>query len=130
MAPSAVTYLHFPIVVSVIFIALGLKKVLQYVADTDGHSLSDALTGVPLAALYLGVAVHLFGHVAFRRRNIGSWNPHRTFAAVLLVLLLPVAWNLPALASLVLVASVLAVLVGYEALKFRVDRDRVRHHAA
>jgi hypothetical protein len=81
-----------------------------------------------LVALYLGVAVHLLGHVAFRRRNIGTWNPHRSLAAVTLVLLLPVAWQLPALAALALVAGILGTLVGYEALKFRVDRDRVRHH--
>ena len=128
LARDSYTYLHFPIVISVIFIALGLKKVLEYVADTDDHQLSDALTGVPLVALYVGVAVHLIGHVAFRRRNIGTWNPHRSLAAVILVLLLPLAWQLPALAALAMVAGVLACLVGYEARRFRVDRDRVRHH--
>lgn len=128
LARDSYTYLHFPIVISVIFIALGLKKVLEYVADTDHHHLSDALTGVPLVALYGGVAVHLLGHVAFRRRNVGSWNPHRSAVAVSMLLLLPVAWQLPALASLAVVAGLLAGLVGYEALKFREARDRVRHH--
>lgn len=130
LAGDSYTYLHFPIVISVIFIALGLKKVLQYVADTHHHQLSDALTGVPLVALYLGVAVHLIGHVAFRRRNVGTWNPHRSLAAATLVLLLPLAWQLPALVALALVAVVLTGLVAYEAYTFRVDRDRVRHHGA
>ena len=127
LARDSYTYLHFPIVISVIFIALGLKKVLEYVADTGDHSLNDSLTGVPLIALYIGVAVHLLGHVAFRRRNIGSWNPHRTFAALILVLLLPIAWRLPALAALGMVAVVLATLVVYEALRFGIARDQVRH---
>jgi hypothetical protein len=83
-----------------------------------------------LVALYVGVAVHLLGHVAFRRRNIGTWNPHRSLAAVVLVVLLPLAWQLPALAALALVAGVLVGLVGYEAVRLRVDRDRLRHHNA
>ncbi|HXH80102.1 low temperature requirement protein A [Nocardioides sp.] len=127
LARDSYTYLHFPIVISVIFIALGMKKVLEYVANTSDHQLSDALTGVPLVALYLGVAVHLLGHVAFRRRNIGTWNPHRSLAAVVLVLLLPVAWQLPALAALAVVAVVLGGLVGYEVVRFRMDRAVIRH---
>ena len=78
-------------------------------------------------ALYAGVAVHLLGHVAFRRRNVGSWNPHRTTAAVALLVLLPVAWQLPALASLTLVAALLGGLVAYETVRFRSGRHLVRH---
>lgn len=127
LARDSYTYLHYPIVISIIFIALGLKKVLEYVSDRGHHALTDALTGVPLVALYLGVAVHLFGHIAFRRRNTGTWNPHRSAVAVLLVLLLPVAWQLPALAALGLVAALLAGLVSYEALRYREARAEVRH---
>ncbi len=128
LARDSYTYLHFPIVISIIFLALGLKKVLEYVSDTDHHTLSDALTGVPLVALYGGVAVHLLGHVAFRRRNVGTWNVHRTLVALLLVALLPLAWQLPALAALALVAALLAALVGYEVLRFGAARDQVRQH--
>jgi low temperature requirement protein LtrA len=127
LARDSYTYLHLPIVISVIFIALGLKKVLEYVSDTEHHTLADPLELVPLLALYGGVAVHLLGHVAFRRRNIGTWNPHRTATAILLLALIPLAWRLPALAALAVVAVVLAALVGYEALRFREARDRVRH---
>ncbi len=116
--------------ISIIFIALGLKKVLEYVSDVEHHDLTDALTGVPLIALYGGVAVHLLGHVAFRRRNVGTWNPHRSAVAVALLLLLPVAWQLPALASLALVAGLLAALVGYEVVRFGTARKEVRHHPA
>ncbi len=88
---------------------------------------------MPLIALYGGVAVYLLGHVAFRRRNIGTWNPHRTVAAAALLLLLPVAWQLPALAALGIVAALLAALVGYERLRFREARRRfatIRREAA
>jgi len=34
LARDSYTYLHFPIVASIIFLALGLKKVLEYVSDT------------------------------------------------------------------------------------------------
>ena len=127
LAQDSYTYLHFPIVISVIYIALGLKKVLEYVSDTADHHLSEALTGAPLVALYGGVAVHLLGHVAFCRRNIGTWNPHRSLVACVLLLLVPLAWQRPALVSLALVATLLASLVTYETLRFGSGRDRVRH---
>ena len=127
LARDSYTYLHFPIVLSIIFIALGMKKVLEYVSDTEHHEVSDPLTGVPLLALFLGVAAYLLGHVGFRRRNIGTWNPHRTVAALVLVVAIPVAWQLPALASLALVAGVLVSLVVYESVRFAEARDRVRH---
>ncbi len=127
LARDSYTYVHFPIVASVIFIALGLKKVLEYVADSEHHALRDPLTGLPLIALYAGVAVHLLGHVLFRRRNVGSWNPHRSLAAVALLALIPVAWQLPALAALGLVAVILAALVGYETVRFGRPRAEVRH---
>jgi low temperature requirement protein LtrA len=128
LARDSYTYLHFPIVMSVIFLALGMKKVLEYVADTEHHDLADPLTGTPLVALYVGVAVHLLGHVAFRRRNVGTWNPHRTLAAIALLALLPLAWQLPAILSLALVCAVLVVLVTWEVARFGAARDRVRHH--
>ena len=127
LARDSYTYLHFPIVISILFVALGLKKVLEYVSDATHHSLTEPLTGVPLVALYCGVAVHLLGHVGFRRRNVGTWNPHRTIVAAALLVLLPVAWRIPALAALAIVAGLLSLLVGYELLRFRQARDRVRH---
>jgi len=128
LARDSYTYLHFPIVISIVYIALGLKKVLEYAADTEHHHLTDPLTGVPLIALYGGVAVYLLGHVGFRRRNVGTWNPHRTVIAAALLLLIPLAWQLPALAALAVVATLLASLVGYEMVRFRRPRAVVRNH--
>ena len=127
LARDSYTYLHFPLVVSVIFIALGLKKALEYVADTENHDLGDPLTGVPLLAMCVGVAVYLLAHVAFRWRNVHTWNTHRTVAAVVLLAVVPVGWQVPALASLGLVAGVLVALVTYEVVRFGEAREQVRH---
>ena len=63
-------------------------------------------------------------------RNVGTWNPHRTVVAIALLLLLPVAWRVPALAALAIVAALLSALVAYELFRFRQARDQVRHHPA
>jgi hypothetical protein len=47
-----------------------------------------------------------------------------------LVALLPVAVELPSLATLAILAGVLAALVGYEAFRLAEARDRVRHEIA
>ena len=64
LARDSYTYLHFPMVAGIVFLALGLKKVIEYVADTEHHDLTDPLTGIPLLALYGGVALYLLAHVA------------------------------------------------------------------
>jgi low temperature requirement protein LtrA len=111
------SYLHFPVVASVIFIALGLKKVLEYVSDTEAHDLADPLTGMPIVALFGGLAVYLFGLTAVRRRVAGPGGAPRIVAGVVLVALIPVAWVIPALAALALATAVVVALVGHEAAR-------------
>ncbi len=128
LARDAYTYLHFPMITGIVFLALGLKKVLEYVADNEDHTLSDALSGVSAWALYAGPAVYLLAHIAFRLRNIGTLNVPRLCVAVLLVLLVPVAQVLPALAALGLLAALLGGLVAYEVVRYAATRDEIRHH--
>jgi low temperature requirement protein LtrA len=122
LARDSYSYLHFPMVAGVVLLALGLKKTLSGV--------DDPLEVVPATAALGGTAVYLLAHVAFRLRNVGTLNPHRLACAVVLVALLPVALELPALATLGVVAGVLGVLVAYEAVRFSEARDRVRHQLA
>ena len=68
LARDAYSYLHLPMIAGIILGSLGLKKVLEYVADTSHHELSDPLATLPLWALYGGTAVYLLAHVAFRFR--------------------------------------------------------------
>jgi low temperature requirement protein LtrA len=119
MARDSYSYLHFPMVAGIVLVALGMKKTL-------GHT-EDPLKLVPAVALLGGTAMYLVAHVAFRLRNVGSLNRHRLVVAVLLVALIPLGVELPALATLGLLAAFLAALIAFEALRYAEARDRVRH---
>jgi low temperature requirement protein LtrA len=127
LARDSYTYLHFPMVVGIVYTALGMKKVVNYVADTGHHDLGDPLATVPLTALYGGVVLYLLAHICFRLRNIHSLNKQRLGLAALLVLLLPVVAHLPALAALGVLAALMVALIGYEVTKFAEARQAMRH---
>jgi low temperature requirement protein LtrA len=127
LARDCYSYLHLPMVLGIVLMAVGLKKVLNYVGGEDGHTLADPLYGVPLYALYGGVVLYLLGHVGFRLRNVHTVNWQRLAVAGLLLALIPLAATLPALASLGMLTAVMVGLIGYEALRFAAVRDRVRH---
>jgi low temperature requirement protein LtrA len=122
MARDSYSYLHFPMVAGIVLLALGLKKTLGDVGESLGT--------VPAAAMLGGAAVYLLAHVAFRLRNVRTLNRRRLVCAVLLLALIPVAAELPALATLGILTGVLVALIAYEALRFAEARDRVRHQLA
>jgi low temperature requirement protein LtrA len=121
MARDSYSYLHFPMVAGIILFAVGVKKTL---ADVGGE-----LELVPAVTLCGGVALYLFAHILFRLRNVRSLNRQRLVVALLLVALLPAAVEIPALATLALVAALCVGLIAYEAIRFADARDRVRHAA-
>ena len=127
LARDSYTYLHFPMVAGIVYLALGVKKVLEYVAHVDEHDLGDALPWVPVIALYGGAVLYLAALSALRRRNIGGWNRQRLLTCVALLVLLPVAVLVPALVALSLLAAVLTALISYEAMRLAPERDRIRH---
>jgi low temperature requirement protein LtrA len=127
LARDSYTYLHFPMVVGIVYLAFGMKKVVNYVADTGHHDLSDSLATVPLVALYGGVVLYLVAHICFRLRNVHSLNRQRLGLAVLLVVLLPVVAHVPALAALGVLAGLMVALIGYEVTKFAEARAAMRH---
>ena len=122
MARDSYSYLHLPMGAGIVLIALGVKKTI---GDVE-----DPLKVVPAVALLGGAAVYLLGHVAFRLRNIGTLNKQRLLCAALLAALVPAALELPALATLSIVAALLTVLITYETLRFAEARDRIRHQLA
>src|SRR3712207_4249390 len=65
LARDSFTYLHFPMVAGVVYLALGLKKVAEYVGDTSHHTLADPLPSTGTWSLYAGVAAYLLGHLGF-----------------------------------------------------------------
>lgn len=127
IAQNSYTYGHFPMIVGVIALSLGLKKVLYYVGDSSHHTLTDALYGIPLAALYGGPALFLLGVVVAKYYAVKSVSVGRVVVAVALFALIPVAANLPALASLSILCALLAGLVIWETVHFAQPRDRIRH---
>jgi low temperature requirement protein LtrA len=130
LARDSYTYLHFPMVAGVIYLALGLKKVAQYVGDGAHHALTAPLPTTALWALYGGVASYLIGHLAFRLRNLGSINRPRAVVGAL-VLVAPVAvGQLPALAALGLLAGVLVALVAFEVVRYAEARAAIRAEVA
>lgn len=127
MARAGFTYLHLPMMVGIVMLALGLKKVLTYVGDTDHHTLSDPLYGAPLLAMYGGVAMYLLAHVGFALRCYRTLKTFRLVTAVVLVALVPLVAHFPALVSLAVLAALLIALNVVEWVRFRTDRDVIRH---
>jgi low temperature requirement protein LtrA len=119
MARDSYSYLHFPMVAGIVLLALGLKTTLGHV--------EEPLKLVPAFALLGGVAVYLLAHVAFRYRHIHTLNRRRLFGAAVLLALIPVAEELPALATLGIVAVLLVALIAYETQGYGESRNRVRH---
>ncbi len=127
LARDAYTYLHFPMMAGVVMLALGLKKVLEYVGDAEHHHLSDPLKGVPIYALYLGVTAYLVGHVAFKWVMVHQFSIPRLVAAIATVAVLPLVTTLPAIVELGILAGIIVALILYEVVRYAAQRDEVRH---
>jgi low temperature requirement protein LtrA len=127
MARTAFTYLHLPMLGGIVLLALGLKKVLEYVGDTRNHTLTDPLKGVALWAMYGGAALYLLALVAFAFRCYRNLKVFRLVAAGVIVALVPLAATLPGLVTLGMLAVVLIGLNVVEMVVFREDRKALRH---
>jgi len=113
------SYLHLPMIAGIVLFALGLK--------TTVGDVGERLDTVPAVALCGGAALYLLAHIAFLFRTTGRVFRRRTAGAVVLLALIPLAVAIPALAALALVSAVCALVVAYEAIRYREHRIRVRH---
>ena len=127
LARDAYSYLHLPMVAGIVLAALGLKKVLGYVAGDDGHDWGDSLHGIGLAALHVGPALYLLSLVAFRFRNVRSLGRSRLITAAVLLATIPLGGQIGALPDLLLVTVIMAALITFEAVRYAEDRHRIRH---
>jgi low temperature requirement protein LtrA len=118
IARDSFSYLHLPMVAGIVLLALGLKKTLQHV--------EDPLKLEPAVAMLGGTAIYLLAHVAFRLRNVHRLSTERLVCAVALVAFIPVALEIPALATLGVVTALLVGLIAYEKPRFAELRDRMR----
>jgi low temperature requirement protein LtrA len=121
MARDSYSYLHLLMVAGIVLVAFGLKT-------TIGH-VDDHLHAVPAFALLGGLALYLLGHVAFRYRHVHTINRQRLLLAIVLLILVPVAVELPALVTLGVANALIWAMIAYETRSYGEGRDRVRHPA-
>jgi low temperature requirement protein LtrA len=119
MARDSYSYIHLAMVAGIVLVALGLKTTIGHFG---GH-----LHAVPAFALLGGLAVYLLGHVAFRYRQVRTINRQRLLLAIVLLILVPVATEVPALAALTIANVLLWAMIAYETRGYGEARDRVRH---
>jgi len=127
LARGGYTFLHLPMVIGVIMMSLGLKKVLGYVGGDEGHRLADPIYGLPLVALYGGAVLYLLAHVGFKAYLTGIVSRARLLVVVVLLALIPAVAHVPALVALAVLAAVLCALVGWETRHYAEERHRIRH---
>ncbi|EKX65141.1 low temperature requirement protein A [Streptomyces ipomoeae] len=112
LARDVYTFLHLPLVAGVVITALGMKKTLQQVADTEHYGLAEPLHGMPAWALAGGVGLFLLASAAILLRTSGHRSPALITGGVLCLAAGPVVALVPALAALAaLVAAVTALLI-------------------
>lgn len=129
---TAFTFAHMPMIVAIVVTAVGLKKVLEYVGDTEHHDLADPLKGVALGALVGGVVVYLLAHVVFKWLVARELNPVRLAASAALLAAWAPLVRVPALGQLALVAGVVVLALVVETVVFAERRREIRselmHH--
>jgi low temperature requirement protein LtrA len=120
LARDAYTYLHFPMIVGIVLFAFAMKSIVAHVGDE--------LDSVAAFALCGGGALYLLSYSAIRTRleQRLRLSRGRFGAALLLVVLLPVATMVPALAALALVTAVWLALHTYELVWWREARAASR----
>jgi low temperature requirement protein LtrA len=118
LARDSYTYLHVFLVAGIVLTAFGMEEVL---AHTDKHLHWETAVG-----LCGGIALYLFGLVAFRYRQKGDWNRQKPLCAALLLILIPIATKIPALATLAVATALLALLVAREHTTYDERRDELR----
>ncbi|MER6154935.1 low temperature requirement protein A [Streptomyces sp. NPDC001868] len=111
LARDTYTFLHLPLVAGVVITALGMKKTLQQVADTDHYGLAEPLHGMPAWALAGGTGLFLLGAAAIRRRTTGRHTPVLIAGGAVCVAAGPLVALVPALAALAALAATVTALL-------------------
>jgi low temperature requirement protein LtrA len=118
LARDSYSYIHLFLVAGIVMAAFGLKTVI---AHTSEH-----LDWVTAFALLGGIALYLLGLVAFRYRQKHTWNWNKLFMAAVLLLVIPLARAIPALATQAIATVLLALLVVREHAGYDERRDELR----
>jgi low temperature requirement protein LtrA len=118
LARDSYSYIHLFLVAGIVMTAFGLKATIAH----TGQNL-DWVTGF---ALLGGVALYLLGLVAFRYRQKRTWNWNKIVMAAVLLVLVPLATTIPALATLAIATVLLGLLVTREHHGYDERRDELR----
>jgi low temperature requirement protein LtrA len=120
LARDTYTYAHFPMIVGIVLFAFAMKTVVGHVGEE--------LDGVTAFALCGGSAIFLLTFSAIRSRveRRLSLSRGRFVAALVFLLLLPLAMVVPALAALALVTAIWLGLHAYEFVWWREARAESR----
>jgi low temperature requirement protein LtrA len=129
LARDYYSYLHEPMIAGIVLFALGLKTTIEHVGEP--------LAAVPAVALCGGLALYFLTHLGLRVRLVrfilrttaerpGWIGPGRLATGIAMLALIPAALELPALASLALVAAVCCALIAWDVIHYREHRAEVR----
>jgi low temperature requirement protein LtrA len=118
LARDVYVYGHFPMIVGIVLFAFAMKTIVAHVGDE--------LDSVAAFALCGGSALYLLTYSAIRIRIERRLSRGRFVAALLFLLLLPLATRVPALAVLALVTAVWLALHAYELVWWREARAESR----
>jgi low temperature requirement protein LtrA len=120
LARDVYTYLHFPMIAGIVLLAFAMKNVIAHVGDELDWVVAFALCG--------GSAIYLLTYSAIRIRVERRFHLSRGrfTAALLFLLLLPIATMMPALVGLALVLVVWLGLHAYELIWWREARAESR----
>jgi low temperature requirement protein LtrA len=119
LARDSYSYVHLLLVAGIVLVALGIEA---SIAHYDEH-----LHAETAFALFGGTALFLLGLVAFRYRQVRTVNQRRTLAAIVLLILIPVAIELPALASMALVVALVWAVIALDHRSYGEERLALRH---
>ena len=114
MARDAYTGCHFLLILGALYLAAGIEEVIYHISSGGTGHADAALGWLAALALYGGPAVYLLGRFAFLQLTAGSSRLAPLAGAGLIVLLLPVAASVPALAALGLLCAVVAAVAGFD----------------
>jgi low temperature requirement protein LtrA len=120
LARDAYAYAHLPMIVGIVLFAFAMKTIVGHVGEELGSVAAFALCG--------GSALYLLTYSAIRMRVERRWTVSRGrfVAALVLLLVLPLATVVPALAALAIVTAVWLALHAYELVWWREARAESR----
>ncbi|BCL16220.1 low temperature requirement protein A [Micromonospora sagamiensis] len=129
LARDAYSYLHLPMVAGILLPALGIRELVKSVGHVEDRHPDEPLSAIGIFGLYGGIVLFLLANVAYQLRTARAlrtiiWT--RVIAVLVLVALVPVARQMPAIGALGVLAAVSFVLIVVEVVVADGQRTHLR----